>query len=91
MKTFKDNEPGDQHEAFVEWMNRHPSGFVLNKRPGKPALLHRTKCRHLHGPHQVPEEGQSLTRRLKACSNHAAELSAWARKQHISVKPCNDC
>ena len=91
IQEFKDQEPGDQHEAFERWKEAHPTGFILNQRSQQQAILHRSPCIHLRGPHQRPEKGQSLTHTLKLCSDDRVELTTEAARGSWTVENCESC
>jgi hypothetical protein len=89
-EEFQDSEPGDQHENYVKWKAANPNGFVANVLPNRPAMLHRSSCAHLSGPHQTPADSKSYTTNRKICSTDLAVLKAKvgeAAQECVSCKP----
>jgi hypothetical protein len=88
MPTFKDDDRG-----YLEWVARHPQGFVVNsERQPRPSYLrlHRAICATITG---TPARGNRWTAEyIKICSDNLAELEAWARGQTGGeLHPCPSC
>jgi len=81
--TFKNAD-----RDYATWLEHHPNGYVLNPREGgQQPMLHRAGCIHIeHG------DDYRITERVKVCSDHRADVEAWARENgHGQVVPCSDC
>ncbi|MDP9364231.1 MAG: hypothetical protein M3Q10_08400 [Chloroflexota bacterium] len=72
---FRDND-----EGYLQWLDGHPAGFVLNtSRPAKAdyLILHRATCGTITGN---PARGSRWTTGdyQKICAEHRSELDRWA-------------
>jgi hypothetical protein len=83
----------DAHRQFQLWRRDHRSGYFLNAKTRTKFLLHSVGCDHHHGDaYWQPEEvGQSLTVKLKICSDDRQELRTWAREHGAHVSDCTHC
>lgn len=74
--------------GYLDWLEQHPAGFVLNCSPRPTAaslLLHRAACRTING---TPARGRSWTAAYqKVCSDSVDELDRWA----ADVGPLTAC
>ena len=84
----------DDDGRYLEWLRKHPDGFVVNaaRRPRADYLiLHRANCHTISG---TPARGSRWTTGdyLKACATAEAELRAWARDE-TKAEPtgCGSC
>ena len=84
----------DDDGGYLEWLRKHPDGFVVNaaRRPRADYLiLHRANCHTISG---TPARGSRWTTGdyLKACATAQAELRAWARGE-TKAEPtgCGSC
>ncbi len=95
-EIFK-GEEGDQ--AFFNWMNNNPNGYVLNTYRSSNASyvkVHESNCFHISGSTSEYREnaftGQDY---IKICSNDIDELSGWVqenrRRAIQSATLCKTC
>jgi hypothetical protein len=78
-----------QDDAYNQWREAHPEGYVLNVRTDSPPSLHRASCRVLR-PSGSARRG-STTQAPKVCSLNRAELEAWAGATGRRIVPCFNC
>ena len=84
----------DGDAPFVDWMRRHPKGYVLNTERGQAAdyaRLHRSGC-----PHITAHRTGSFTKekRIKVCAESTDALSKWVREHRpraSAMQPCQQC
>jgi hypothetical protein len=74
----------DAHTRLMDWIEANPHGFVLN---WGSMVMHKSSCAKLHGPHQTPDEGASLTRERKSCSTTKQDLLDLAP----GISSCGSC
>ena len=71
-----------QDEAYRQWLESHPEGFVINtNRDHSPGymVLHRAKCRHISN-FQARTPGAFTERDfVKVCAIHAEHLQEWVK------------
>jgi hypothetical protein len=72
----------------VRWLRHHPSGFVLNLKTTKWAVLHESDCMHIA---DYSDPDVSLTDKPKICAPSSAPLKAWAEKRGIKWTRCGTC
>ena len=71
-------------------MRKFPSGFYLNLKSKKFALLHTCRCKHYWQSEE--EKGKHvMLSNTKACCASVVGLARWARENNISVICCKDC
>jgi purine nucleoside permease len=90
---FHDKLRPEAHRQFQVWRRDHRGGYFLNAKTRTKFLLHSADCDHHHGDtYWQPEEvGQSLTAKLKVCSDDRQELRTWALEHAATVSDCNHC
>lgn len=75
---FRDDDAG-----YLQWLDAHPDGFVLNLRRGESqgyVVLHRASCRFICGDHY--ERGAFTERGYrKACGGTVAALAVVAKDE----------
>jgi hypothetical protein len=86
----------EAEEAYRVWIERHPSGFVINawRDPGSmPGQLvgmvwHRADCDHIR-----PDGSARFVSgdTLKACSLNAGALAVWAKSRGEALACCQSC
>ncbi len=90
---FHDKQQADAHQLFQRWRQEHRQGYFLNAKTRAKFLLHRVDCDHHHGDaYWQPEDvGQTLTAKLKGCSEDRQELRTWAIQRGATVSECSHC
>jgi len=80
----------DEQEEYVSWLERYPTGFVLNLSTGGKhrAMIHTARCGHLYPP--PPELSHTVTS-PKACSRDRDELERWGRESDYTIVLCPSC
>ncbi len=80
----------DDDEEYVSWLERHPTGFVLNMATGgkRKPMLHTARCGHLHPPD--PSRVHTVAY-PKACGGDRDELAQSGREIGFTVALCPDC
>jgi hypothetical protein len=89
-------DSGDR--PFLDWMEKHPSGFVVNTTGSTNTtylLIHRSKCYHISGYTSRWGEG-AFTKNgyIKICSTSVSSLLDWVREHRqrvLTCKPCGTC
>ena len=71
-------------QAYQEWAENHPNGFVVNTRRGidpKYVAVHRSSCRLIRQYNRMAKPGGFTERTyIKACSEDIDSLSRWAEQ-----------
>lgn len=94
----------DDDLGYLDWLTKHPGGFVLNcskvPRPNY-LMLHHAICHTISGTpkktgplHGTPLQGNEWTGAyMKACSTRRSDLEEWARIKSGGgkVRPCFFC
>lgn len=95
---FSDANQIDAHSLFQEWRLANPDGFFLTDRGSQVFALHYVGCFHFGHPFWRPEDAnnahgtpESLTRRLKVCSNRPDDLATWLHARGLSPSLCQHC
>lgn len=86
----------ETEEAYRVWIERHPSGFVINawRDPGsKPdeffsMTWHRADCGHIRPDGSLRFVSGDT---MKACSLNAGALAVWAKSRSEALACCKDC
>jgi hypothetical protein len=78
--------PAD-HDPYVQWLQNHPNGYVLQFNQGSDIKLHRAACRHIGGLGAMPPNGTIWTTYRKRCSEDRAELYTMSNQQCDSCSP----
>jgi alkanesulfonate monooxygenase SsuD/methylene tetrahydromethanopterin reductase-like flavin-dependent oxidoreductase (luciferase family) len=80
---FKDDPP------YLEWLESHPEGFVLNINTSGPRkhVIHSARCSYLYPP--KPEKIH--TTYAKACSHSMQALERMGEQPPNSVEHCSNC
>ena len=73
IQKFHDDQYRDAHENYVGWLRHHPSGFVLNLKTAKWAVLHESDCMHIA---DYSDPDVSLTDKPKICAQSSVPLKA---------------
>jgi hypothetical protein len=81
--------------GYLEWMEIHPAGFVLNvptNRIHPDTILHLKSCRHIQ-PGAVTEQGAMRDRFFKVCAIHRRDLERWwaSKRPSPRLKECDTC
>nr|WP_310773387.1 hypothetical protein [Mycobacterium sp. Z3061] len=87
-REFRDDDAG-----YLDWLNAHPGGYVINIRrdhSAEAARVHRAGCRTISG--QNPHRGPWTGRYAKVCATQLADLEQWAT-DHVRdlIPPCGIC
>jgi hypothetical protein len=87
MQTFKDNDVG-----YLEWVQQHPHGFVINTtRSPSPTylVLHQARCFHIT---KKTAGHRWTTDYIKVCAEQTNLLEDWVR-EHIggTIRRCRTC
>lgn len=77
----------DDHDPYVQWLQNHPDGYVLQFNQNSDVKLHRASCRHIGGGGAVPPSGTIWTTYRKRCSEDRAALLAASNQQCGSCSP----
>lgn len=89
--AFHDTDEGSHHEAFLQWVNRNPRGYVVNC-VGSRFTLHTSDCSCLLPAPPNADDFKSLTANRKLCSNDREDLEQCALRQSgCQVKRCQFC
>ncbi len=87
MPIFSTKQDSKAHEKFVNWIEKNPDGFFINRAGPLKMMLHRATCGHLK-----PYDWANQTNNLKACSLDRKKLEVWAEVEGVDgVDRCNDC
>lgn len=85
---FRDND-----DDYVDWLGGNPDGYVLNiarAHNAAGARVHEAECRTIQG--QIPRGGTWTGPYVKVCSDHLADLDAWALNKLGETMPrCGIC
>lgn len=89
---FFDNDDINSHDNFQKWRRDNRDGYFINCKPNDNWMLHHVSCWHLGDTLWTRDEGGSLTKQKKICSNNKEELVEWARHNYgKSLKICSHC
>lgn len=87
MPIFSTAADKSAHRAFVDWIETHPNGFVLNVKGPQDVVLHRATCGHFK-----PYNWANQANHRKACSIDRAKLEHWAEVEGVdTLGKCSDC
>lgn len=86
-------------EAYFQWMDSHPEGFVVNSGRSEQSnyfVLHRSHCTHITRSDWRVPGGFTERTFLKVCSENPKALAAWGRKfRRLDGRPfsriCRSC
>lgn len=84
----------DDDEAYVAWLNAHPTGFVVQSGGTKNLtktglIIHMASCDNAR---YGPSGSRRLTSNVKACHTDSLTLRAWGNQKTGEVpKPCANC
>lgn len=90
---FHDKLQSDAHRQFQQWRRDHRNGFFLNAKTRTKFVLHHVGCDNHHGDAywQTQEGVETLTAKLKVCSELRQELRNWAKEHGGIVSDCTHC
>lgn len=64
------------HDAYVDWLNAHPTGYVVQVNQSDCRRLHRATCRWIGGSGAPPTNGDCWTTFAKLCSDRRSDLAS---------------
>ena len=69
--------------AYLQWLHKHPSGYVLNTERSKNPnymVLHGAWCQYINGQGSSGKPGRFTERDyIKICSTNVQSLRGWVR------------
>lgn len=90
-ETFSSENGADAQAKFQQWQADNPSGFYLNLKARKRAMLHRVGCGHVGGAGEWNPESGDVARKAKVCHTDRKTLTDWAAENGYDVDLCADC
>ena len=81
----------DDEEAYRQWVETHPSGFVVNSYRNPTAdylVLHRATCKSISSE---KISNYTTTGYIKTCSDDLRELRQWAAILQGQLKETHHC
>lgn len=94
LTKFKDSRDVVSHADFQRWRQANPEGYFANLKTRSEILIHEALCTHPGDAEwECGDDGyNSLTKKLKVCSNDLGSILNWAKENNISViRRCTDC
>jgi 5-methylcytosine-specific restriction endonuclease McrA len=84
-----------QEAAYFEWLNAHPTGFVLNTRASlspEYMMLHRGSCKFVTGYLGKAGPGGFTERSYrKVCAETVAPIKVWVSSNGGHLSTCSHC
>lgn len=81
----------DAHARFQAWRRKNASGYVLQIKSRREAMLHRTQCSHFGGTEWDASPEGDLGKKPKKCCATEAPLIKWCEENNTRIKYCSDC
>ncbi len=77
------------HHAYVQWVDEHPDGYVVQFNQSTALVLHLATCGCIRG---TPPFGEVWTNYPKLCdATRTAAIAEARQRSGIAPRPCGRC